>query len=100
MILYAEHWVVTHPKPLERLVIEVDVRDFNVTQVERIGIDGETVIVRRDLHLARQFVDDGMICAAMAEFHLVGFTANRQAENLITQADSEDRNLADEIPHV
>ena len=33
----------------ERLVVQVDVRDFDLVEIERIGIDGEAVIVRGDL---------------------------------------------------
>ena len=34
----------------DRVVVEVDVRDLNIGR-QRIGVDGEAVVVRRDLDL-------------------------------------------------
>ena len=52
MILHAEHGMAAMAEAFERLVVQIDVGDFELVQVERIGIDGESVIVRRDLHFA------------------------------------------------
>ena len=57
------------------------------------GIHREAVIVRSDLHFVRDFVQHRMIRAAMSELQLVGFAAQRQAQNLMAQADAEDRHL-------
>ena len=67
---------------------------------ERIGIDREAVIVRGDFDALRELVDHRMIGAAMAEFQLVSLAAEREPENLMAEADAEDRRLADQPPHV
>ena len=41
-----------------------------------------------------------MIGAAMAELQLVGLAAHREAEQLVAEADAEDRLLADELADV
>ena len=69
-----------------------------VPVVER-GVDGladrrvnrEAVIVRGDLHLAGGQVLDGLVDAAMAELELVGAEAECAAEQLIAEADAEER---------
>ena len=68
--------------------------------VERIGIDREAVVVRGDFDALRQLVDDRMVGAAVAEFQFVGFAAEGEAENLVAEADAEDRRLADEAADV
>src|SRR5215211_7004008 len=99
VVLDAEYRMISQPESFERLVVEIDVGDLGVCGVERFGIDGETVIVRGDLDFVSQLVDDRMVRAAMAKFHLVSLAADREAEDLVAQADSEDRNLADQAPH-
>ena len=59
--------------------------------VERIGIDREAVIVRGDLDSLRELIDHRMIRAAMAEFQLVSLAAEREPEDLVAEADAEDR---------
>src|SRR5450432_3003098 len=48
------------------LVVQVDVGQFNLVGVDRIGIDGEVVVVSRDLYLAGGVVLYRMIAAVMA----------------------------------
>ena len=49
VVLHAEDRLAAVAEAFERLVVQVDVRDFDVVQVERIGIDREAVVVRGDL---------------------------------------------------
>ena len=56
---------------LDGAVIQVDVRDLDVFR-QRLGIDGEAVVLRRDLHLAGLELLDRMIRAAVPELQLVG----------------------------
>ena len=65
--------------------------------IERIGIHRESVIVRGNLHLLGDAVQHRMIRAAVSELELVGFAAERQAQNLMAQADAEHRLLADQF---
>ena len=55
-----------------------DVRDFDLTRRQRIRVDGEAVILRRDFHLFRQQVFYRVIRAVMPEFQLERFSAQRQ----------------------
>src|SRR5260370_37086167 len=100
MILHAKHGVIAEPETFERLVVEIDVGDLAFARVERVGIHGESVVVRSDLDLIGNFVDHRMIHAAMSELHLVGLAAHGEAQNLIAQTDAEDGNLADQSLHV
>ena len=60
---------------------------------ERFGIDGETVILRGDLDLAGLEKLDGMVRAAMTELQLERLAAQREAKDLMTEADTEYRLL-------
>ncbi len=78
----------------QRLVVQVHVRQFDVVGVERIRVHREAVVVRGDLDLVGDLVQHRMIGAAVAELQLVGLAAERQAQDLVPQADAEDRDLA------
>src|SRR5882757_6190246 len=56
VILDAEHGMIAQAESFERLIVEIDVSDFGFGWVERIGIDGEAVVVRGDLDLLRELV--------------------------------------------
>ena len=49
------------------------------------------MIVRRDFDFIRDAIEDGMVRAAVAEFQFVRFAAERETENLLAEADAEDR---------
>ena len=100
MVLDAEDGVVAMAEAFERLVVQIDVRDVDLVEVERVGVDREAVIVRRDLDLLRELVAHRMVGAAMSEFQLVGFAAEGEAEQLVAEADAEDRLLADQLADV
>ena len=59
-------------KPFQRLVVQVHVRQFHFVRIDRVRIDSEVVIVRRDLDLSGHIVAHRVIAAVMAEFELVG----------------------------
>ena len=61
--------------------------------VER-GVDGEAVIVRGDLDLARRAVDDGLVDTSMAVLELVRREAESAPEQLVAEADAEVRDAA------
>src|SRR5690348_9560785 len=100
MVLDAEYGVISEPETLERLVVEIDVRDLGLAGAERIGIDREAMIMAGDLDLAGQLVPYRVIGAAMAELHLVCPAAHRQAEDLVAEADPEHRYFSDEPTNV
>ena len=70
---------------------------FDVVQVETLRVDGEAVILGRDLDLLALEVQHRMIAAVMAELQLVRLAAQSQAQNLMAEADAEDRLLTEQI---
>jgi hypothetical protein len=50
VVLHAEHRILAVAEAFERLVVQVDVGDFDLVEVERIRVHREAVIVRGDLH--------------------------------------------------
>ncbi len=69
-------------------------------RVERGRVDGVVVVLRGDFDLAGVEVLDGMVGAVVAELELVGLAAKRQAEDLVAEADAEERRLAGEVADV
>ena len=55
------------------------------------------MILRRDFHLVEIGVQHRLISAVMSELQLEGFAAKRESHDLMTEADSEDRLLAEQI---
>ena len=53
MILHSEQRKIPVPHAFERLVVQIYVRQLDFAVGQRIRIDGEVVIVRRDLDLSR-----------------------------------------------
>src|SRR5215813_5057178 len=80
----------------ERIVIQIDVRQFDFALSERVRIDGEVVVVRGDLDLAALETLHRMIAAVMPELQFVCPAAQREADELMPEADAEDRSLAHE----
>ena len=59
-----------------------------------VGIDGEAVVLGGDLDLAGPLVAHRVIGAAVAELELEGLAAEGLAQELVAQADAEDRDPA------
>src|SRR3989442_3759441 len=100
MVLHAENWLRLVAHALVWLVVQVQVRDFVVARWQRFGINAESVILRGDFDLIRQKIFHWMVRTVVAEFQLECFAAERKAANLMTQADSEDWNFADELADI
>ena len=74
-----------------RVVVQIYVRDFDVARRQRIRVDAEAVILRCDLDFLRAQILHRMVRAVMAEFQLERVAAERQAAELMAEADAEDR---------
>ena len=61
------------------------------------GNDDKTVILRCNLNLSRLFLPHRLVDAVMAEFQFFRFPSGGLSEDLMTQADAEDRNLSQDI---
>src|ERR1700712_3632124 len=88
MILDAEDRLTHDLEPFVRVIEQVLVRDRDARR-QRLDIDDEPVVLRRDLDLTRRLVEDGMVPAVMTERELLGPAAERQAEDLMAEADAE-----------
>ena len=74
----------------DSVVVEVDVSHANVIEIEAVRIHSETMILSRYLDLIAVNVENRMVSPVMAEFELERTAAQGEAENLMTEADSED----------
>ena len=75
MILDAEDGQVLVPHAFERLIVQVDVRQLDVAG-KGLWVDGEPVVLSRDLDLAGPFVPDGVIGARCPNLSLKVFAPN------------------------
>ena len=67
-------------------------------EAEGLGGDGEAVVLRGDLDPAVGKAGDRMVRAVVAEGEFERRQAERQAEQLVAEADPEDGHLAEELP--
>jgi len=65
------------------MVVEIEVRQFNVPAFEAVHIDTKAVILAGYLDLCGFEVLDRVICAAVAELELVRPGAKRQRQELM-----------------
>src|SRR5690606_8856921 len=72
-------------------IIEVDMGHFDLGFVQGAGIHGEPMVLGGYLHLARAQILYGMVRAAMPELELEGFSAQEIGQQLVAEADSENR---------
>src|SRR5689334_12946403 len=97
MVLHAEEWKAFVPESLQRVVVQIHVRQFNVLGVNGFGIDGEVVIMSCDLHLSCGIVAHRVIAAMMSELELVGAAAESQSAKLVSKADAKYRHPPDHV---
>ena len=71
MILYGENRQVTVGQPFDGLVIQIEMRYF-CRPFQRVGIHGEAMVLRGNLHFAGSPIDHGLVAAVMAELEFVG----------------------------
>ena len=72
------------------VVVQIHVRDFHVARGQRFGINAEAVILRGDFDLIGEQIFHRMIRAMVAEFQFERFAAQREAAELMAEADAED----------
>src|SRR5437588_12972285 len=95
MILHAKDWQLPMPHSFHRPVVQINVRHFHFLR-QRIRIDGEPMVLRRDRNFAGPQIFHRLIPAAMAEFQFERPSANREPENLMAETNPEDRFLAEQ----
>ena len=75
VVLDAEERQVSVAHAFERLVVQVQVRQFDFALRERVRIDGEVVVVGGDFYFAGLQPLYWMVAAVMSEFQFEGFAA-------------------------
>ena len=63
----------------DRVVVEIDVRHFQAVGYRR-RVDGEVVVLARDLHVSRRQVFDRMVAAMMSELQTPRLGAARKRQ--------------------
>ena len=66
------------PQPFDRVVVQIDVGHFAIAG-KRIGINCKPMVLRSDFNTASGQVLDRVIAAVMAEWQLLGATAQGKA---------------------
>ena len=93
MVLDGESLVIGRGQPFAAVVVEVDVGGgYAGWQGGRIH--GEAMIVAGNLYSAAFGNLHRLVAAAVAKFELVGLRAQRQTQNLMSQADAKNGFLA------
>src|ERR687897_2569648 len=95
MILHTPGPLMGATDTFDGAVVEVAVGQLDSVR-ERVLAYGEAVILARYLDASRLQVPDGMISAVMAEGQLVGLATEGQAEELVSEADPERRDLTEQ----
>ena len=80
---------------LDAIVVEVEASDFEATW-QRVGRNAPAVVFRGDQDPVAGAFLDRLIGPTVPELEALNFRAKSQAENLVAQADAEDRLLANE----
>ena len=97
VVLHAERRGVEDPEALAHAVVEVHVAHLG-PPAQRVGVDGEVVVLAGDLHLAGGEVAHRVVPAVVAERELHRGAAEGAAEQLVAEADPEDRHLRRAAP--
>src|SRR5579862_249353 len=96
VVLDAEYRVFAVPHSLDGLVVQIDVRDFDVGG-ERVRVDREPVVLRGDCDAPALQILHGLVASVVPELQFEGAPAIGVAEQLMPQANAEDRLLPDEF---
>jgi len=96
VVLYAEGGLVFAAESLVRVVVEVQVRQLDFFFFKRVHVHAEAVVLAGDFDLSGLILD-GVIGSSVAELELIGFGAERQGENLVAEAYSENGDFAEQF---
>src|SRR5690625_2734329 len=81
---------ILEPQPLDRLLIQIDVCDLHPALVDRVFINGESVILGGYLYQTGIEVLHLLIGVPMTDNHLARRDAFRQSNQLMPLADAEE----------
>ena len=94
MVLHGKERLPRMTQALNRPVVQVEMGDFRPL-LQRIDIDTETMILRRNFNLPGCEVHHRLVAPVMAEFELIGLSTQRQTHKLVSQTDTKQR----DFPH-
>ena len=77
----------------ESVVVQVDMSELHFFLGQRIDIDCKTMILSCDLNLTCRIAQYRVVPSAVPKFELVCLASQRQAKNLMPQANPENRSL-------
>src|SRR5262245_47305401 len=86
MVLHAKRGNRSVFHSFDSIVIQIEVSDFYVVRVQTFRVDGESVILCRDLHLLPLEIQNRMVSAMVTKLQFVGASAKRQTHDLMTEA--------------
>src|SRR4030095_3026075 len=92
MVLNREHRFAGVAKAFNGAVVQVQMRDLHI-RGQRIRVDGEAMILGRDLDLARIKLLHRVVGAAVAELQFERLTSDGKPENLMAETDAEGWNI-------
>src|ERR687898_1778723 len=92
MILHREGGPLSVAEPLNGAVVQIQGRDVSRFW-QRVRVDREAVVLRRDLDAAGVEELDRVIGTAVAELQLVGAAAHREPHHLVPEAYPEHRHV-------
>src|SRR5919106_5248037 len=96
VVLHAEGRPV-HSEPLDRRIVEVDVREAGFRVLDRSRVDGKTVVLAGDLDARMVRPLHGVVPAPVAEGQLERQRSQGEPEDLVAETDSEHGDLAEKI---
>lgn len=99
VVLHRESRSVQQPDPFHRAIVGAGVAYLGAPErcvelLARLTFEGKTVVLRGDGNPPGRVVDDRNVDAAMPERHLVRRPPKCPAQQLVTEADAEQRDLA------
>ncbi len=97
VVLDAEERQVLVAHTFVGVVVQIQMRDFDIAGGQRFRIDAETMILGGDFHLIGKEVFHGMIGTVMTELQFKGFSAERDAAELMAETNAEDRDAAGKL---
>lgn len=81
------------PQPFHGMVIQIEMGYLNLI-TQRVHIHHKAMVLRGDFHLTRDEIFHGMIGTMVAELQLVSLPPQSQSQDLVSQADPENRHFA------
>src|SRR5687767_2672618 len=108
MVLHTENGQAAMAEPFHGAIVQVHMRHFELARSFDTGfipLDGESVILRSDEDSARGHLAHGVVSTPVTERQLDGRTAKSETQDLVAEADSENRcsargKLADRLRRV